>query len=103
MTPCTTGQACSSMLLQQIRPAQVAIYSECLTFADGDVATSSRQQRAEDMAWGERLFQTVNLWPYMVPLVAVYFAEYAMQTGTWTAIGKPYAHDSNGPEQPLKL
>lgn len=41
------------------------------------------------MAWGERLFQTVKLWPYMVPLVAVYFAEYAMQTGTWTAIGFP--------------
>ena len=55
------------------------------------------------MAWGERLFQTVKLWPYMVPLVAVYFAEYAMQTGTWTAIGKSFSHDSSGPEQPLKL
>ena len=39
------------------------------------------------MAWAERLFQTLELWPYMLPLVAVYFAEYAMQTGTWTAIG----------------
>ncbi|KAA6416471.1 MAG: golgi integral membrane protein [Trebouxia sp. A1-2] len=56
---------------------------------DGDAATSSRQQRPEDMAWGERLVQTVKLWPYLVPLVAVYFAEYAMQTGTWTAIGFP--------------
>ena len=65
-------------------------FTECLAYTDGDVATSSRQQRAEDMAWGERLFQTVKLWPYMVPLVAVYFAEYAMQTGTWTAIGKQY-------------
>ncbi len=91
------------MLLQQIHSAQVAIYCDCLEFADGDIATSSRQQRAEDMAWGERLFQTVKLWPYMVPLVAVYFAEYAMQTGTWTAIGKPCAHDSNGPEQPVLL
>ena len=27
------------------------------------------------------------LWPYMVPLLLVYFAEYAMQSGTWTAIG----------------
>ncbi len=78
------------MLLPQIHSAQVAMYNECLAFADGDLAASSRQQRAEDMAWGERLFQTVKLWPYMVPLVAVYFAEYAMQTGTWTAIGKQY-------------
>lgn len=29
----------------------------------------------------------VVLWPYMVPLLLVYFAEYAMQSGTWTAIG----------------
>ena len=29
----------------------------------------------------------VALWPYMVPLLLVYFAEYAMQSGTWTAIG----------------
>ena len=39
------------------------------------------------MAWRERLAQTVALWPYMIPLIGVYFAEYAMQTGTWTAIG----------------
>lgn len=28
------------------------------------------------------------LWPYMVPLALVYFAEYAMQSGAWTAIGE---------------
>ena len=26
----------------------------------------------------------------MVPLVVVYFAEYSMQTGTWTSIGQAY-------------
>ena len=46
-----------------------------------------RQQKAEDMAWRERLIHTLDLWPYMLPLCTVYFAEYAMQTGTWTAIG----------------
>lgn len=46
-----------------------------------------RQQRAEDMTWKERLMHTLDLWPYMLPLCTVYFAEYAMQTGTWTAIG----------------
>lgn len=90
MAPGTPRPGVYNMLLQSIHSAHVAIYCECLAYTDGDVATSSRQQRAEDMAWGERLFQTVKLWPYMVPLVAVYFAEYAMQTGTWTAIGKQY-------------
>ena len=31
------------------------------------------------MRWRERLRRTAALWPYMVPLAAVYFAEYAMQ------------------------
>jgi len=29
----------------------------------------------------------------MVPLLLVYFAEYAMQSGTWTAIGPPLGRD----------
>ncbi|KAL3151769.1 hypothetical protein ABBQ38_012743 [Trebouxia sp. C0009 RCD-2024] len=58
--------------------------------SNDDVALdASGQQRAEDMAWKERLLHTLQLWPYMVPLCAVYFAEYAMQTGPWTAIGFP--------------
>ncbi|KAL3159139.1 hypothetical protein ABBQ32_011133 [Trebouxia sp. C0010 RCD-2024] len=58
--------------------------------SNDDVALDgSRQQKAEDMAWKERLMHTLHLWPYMVPLCVVYFAEYAMQTGTWTAIGFP--------------
>lgn len=52
-----------------------------------------RQQRAEDMAWRERLIHTLDLWPYMLPLCTVYFAEYAMQTGTWTAIGVSLQND----------
>ena len=37
----------------------------------------------------ERLSALRALWPYMVPLFAVYFAEYAMQSGTWAAMGIP--------------
>lgn len=37
----------------------------------------------------QRLKATCALWPYMVPLFVVYFAEYAMQSGTWTAVGFP--------------
>lgn len=40
------------------------------------------------MSWRERLRATAGLWRYMVPLFVVYFAEYAMQSGTWTAIGE---------------
>lgn len=34
-----------------------------------------------------QLRATAALWPFMVPLFVVYFAEYAMQSGTWAAIG----------------
>jgi battenin len=37
----------------------------------------------------QRLTLVLSLWPYMVPLFVVYIAEYALQAGTWTAIGFP--------------
>lgn len=37
----------------------------------------------------KRLRVTMTLWPYIVPLIVVYFAEYTMQAGTWAAIGFP--------------
>jgi len=36
-----------------------------------------------------RLKLSASFWPYMVPLFAVYAAEYALQAGAWTAIGFP--------------
>ena len=65
-----------------------ACYAPCVAAEDVE-PDGGRQQRAEDMAWKERLMHTLHLWPYMLPLCVVYFAEYAMQTGTWTAIGLP--------------
>ncbi|PSC75581.1 battenin [Micractinium conductrix] len=53
--------------------------------------SSPKPSRAARMTWRERLQRTVVLWPYTVPLFLVYFAEYAMQSGTWTAIGFPVA------------
>ncbi|CAL5228292.1 g11397 [Coccomyxa viridis] len=41
------------------------------------------------MHWRERLQRTLDLWPYMAPLTLVYFAEYVLQSGAWTAIGFP--------------
>ena len=37
----------------------------------------------------ERLRMTLGLWKIGIPLIVVYFAEYAMQSGTWAAIGFP--------------
>lgn len=33
----------------------------------------------------ERFRRVLSLWPYIIPLVLVYFAEYAIQAGAWTA------------------
>lgn len=57
----------------------------------GSTCTAQRQQQkvaAGSMNFRQRLQATCRLWPYMVPLFLVYFAEYAMQSGTWTAIGQ---------------
>ncbi|CAM9290475.1 unnamed protein product [Ectocarpus sp. 12 AP-2014] len=45
--------------------------------------------RAPEMTVGQRLCFTISLWRFTVPLMLVYFAEYTMQTGTWSAIGFP--------------
>lgn len=47
---------------------------------------------AFNMSLQERLDKTLALWPYMIPLFVVYFAEYAMQSGVWAAIGFPTDH-----------
>lgn len=44
--------------------------------------------------YAERMSALRALWPYMVPLFAVYFAEYAMQSGTWAAMGIPDVHSA---------
>lgn len=46
-------------------------------------------QRVEDMNSRQRLRLVLSLYPYMIPLFLVYAAEYALQSGTWSAIGFP--------------
>ena len=41
-----------------------------------------------------RLKLTLSLWPFMIPLFAVYAAEYACQSGTWTSMGFPVESES---------
>ena len=42
-----------------------------------------------EMSGGQRFRLVLSLWPYIIPLFVVYAAEYALQSGTWTAIGFP--------------
>lgn len=42
-----------------------------------------------ELSTKERLRLFLGLWIYIVPLFVVYAAEYALQSGTWTAIGFP--------------
>jgi battenin len=42
-----------------------------------------------DMSFQDRLQYTLALWPYMLPLFIVYYAEYTMQSGVWAAMGFP--------------
>ncbi|GMH83173.1 hypothetical protein TrST_g5115 [Triparma strigata] len=54
---------------------------------DGDAAKGKTDKK--DLTLKERLKLTLSLWRWGVPLIVVYFAEYAMQSGTWSAIGFP--------------
>jgi battenin len=47
------------------------------------------QSSAGTMTTSQRLSYTLSLWPFMIPLFLVYFAEYAMQAGVWAAVGFP--------------
>jgi battenin len=42
-----------------------------------------------EMTARQRFQLVLTLWPYMIPLFVVYAAEYALQSGTWSAIGFP--------------
>eukprot|EP00750_Incisomonas_marina_P017061 INCI19812.1.p1 GENE.INCI19812.1~~INCI19812.1.p1 ORF type:complete len:543 (-),score=82.00 INCI19812.1:222-1742(-) len=60
--------------------------------AEPSVRSGAVQQPAEKrnhLTCATRLQAMRGLWVYMVPLFLVYFSEYAMQSGTWSAIGFP--------------
>ena len=64
-----------------------------LLLSTGVVAPLPATQR---MSWRERCSATAALWPYMVPLTAVYFAEYAMQARTPTPCACFARHSAAG-------
>ena len=57
-------------------------------------AVSSVGAATARMSARERRDRVLSLWPYMLPLFAVYFSEYALQSGAWAAIGFPVTSKS---------
>jgi battenin len=75
---------------QQLQPA--------LLSSDGDQTTDEQSYHEDeevhitqgaDTSKFVRWKFILNLWPYIVPLFLVYAAEYACQSGAWTAMGFP--------------
>ena len=60
---------------------------ECLS--EDEPSETPSVQLVQDMSPTERFKLVLSLYPYMIPLFLVYAAEYALQSGTWSAIGFP--------------
>lgn len=77
-------------------------YQETVGLLPSSILSSQKQQTKQSsistLTVTERFHLVTSLWPYMVPLFVVYFAEYAMQSGTWAAIGFPL-HDEHARHQ----
>ncbi|KAL0586116.1 hypothetical protein ABG067_004209 [Albugo candida] len=53
------------------------------------VGKNNTNRAAEFHTFRAKLSVTISLWPYILPLLLVYFAEYTMQSGVWSSIGFP--------------
>jgi battenin len=66
---------------------------ECDDVFDGSTLPSGTPKELvmdiSEMTGWQRFQLVMSLWPYIIPLFAVYVAEYALQSGTWTTIGFP--------------
>ncbi|KAK9826451.1 hypothetical protein WJX81_008247 [Elliptochloris bilobata] len=79
------------MLANTLAAAFAGEDAQRLLGAGGTAQSSAHEGKAGAGGWHERLRLTLGLWLYTIPLAAVYFAEYAMQSGTWAVIGLPDA------------
>ena len=91
----TTDEATNPILADESQRNEL---SDTCTPADDGMNRQKAKKEYEDkdlsaaaaeMTINERIANTVSLWPFMVPLFLVYFAEYAMQSGVWAAMGFP--------------
>mmetsp|Transcript_25789 Transcript_25789/g.53623 ORF Transcript_25789/g.53623 Transcript_25789/m.53623 type:complete len:459 (+) Transcript_25789:88-1464(+) len=65
------------------------------TMASEDFDSLNTSSHNLSLTMSDRLRLTLSLWKWGVPLIVVYFAEYAMQSGTWSAIGIPDVSDAD--------
>ncbi len=57
--------------------------------SETQTAAAHMAQGSASLSFKERMYATAKLWPYMVPIATVYFAEYLIQAGVWSAMGFP--------------
>lgn len=82
------GEGAAEVLLLDNGDANDGEDAGALVLNDGGPA-GSRSLDIDSMSFASRFRLVKSLWRYMVPLFVVYFAEYAMQSGTWAVIGFP--------------
>eukprot|EP00472_Partenskyella_glossopodia_P004347 CAMPEP_0197539234 /NCGR_PEP_ID=MMETSP1318-20131121/62079_1 /TAXON_ID=552666 /ORGANISM="Partenskyella glossopodia, Strain RCC365" /LENGTH=466 /DNA_ID=CAMNT_0043097899 /DNA_START=12 /DNA_END=1412 /DNA_ORIENTATION=- len=67
-----------------------ALETQRITLIPASEADTKTKDVVElDLTTWERLYLSLSLWPTTVPLIIVYFAEYATQAGAWASIGFP--------------
>ena len=81
-------QAGNKCILYQPIESNV-IKEQCLEANKVEIKQSAEKSVISTLHWSQQRDIIFSLWPYMLPLALVYFAEYAMQAGAWTAIGFP--------------
>jgi battenin len=93
-TTTTTATTCSEDDDEQAfspRETQALMTVESTTETTASATTAAEEEviPIPEMTGRQRFQLVLSLWPYMIPLFVVYAAEYALQSGTWTAIGFP--------------
>ncbi|KDD73692.1 CLN3 protein [Helicosporidium sp. ATCC 50920] len=59
------------------------------TASEGSIRGEAIVSSVRSMTARERLGASLALWPCAAPLFLVFFSEYALQAGTWSAVGFP--------------
>lgn len=83
-----------SMVMSPIAEKFEVGSSSIATDKDEEPGEDTEEYKTSTMTLKERIDATLALWPYMIPLFVVYFAEYLMQSGVWSAFGFPITSTS---------
>lgn len=82
------GRVGTQLIALMTLPVAYAIAASSLV-ANGPTADKDAEPVAVIMSFQDRVAFGVSLWPVTGTIFTVYFAEYAMQSGVWAAMGFP--------------